>query len=97
MARKKTEISTEQEKPVETTIKIEPTKEQVAPKIQVDKSTQNTTTEKLPENIQKVLQAFSDIPEMYINSVGRVFTKGSKPSLRGNAILYKNPFYKSKK
>lgn len=47
-------------------------------------------------NVQRILKAFNNMPELYVSNTGRVFSPGAKPSLRGNAILYKNPFYNSK-
>lgn len=50
----------------------------------------------IPANVQRILKVFSDKPELYVGDNGRVFSPEAKPSLRGNAILYKNPFYNSK-
>jgi leucyl aminopeptidase (aminopeptidase T) len=55
-----------------------------------------TAEPEIPANVQRILKAFNNMPELYVSSTGRVFTPGAKPSLRGNAILYKNPFYNSK-
>lgn len=55
-----------------------------------------TKVEEIPANVQSILKAFNDQPELYVSSNGRVFSPTAKPSLRGNAILYKNPFYNSK-
>lgn len=50
----------------------------------------------IPENVLHVLKAFCNYPELYVNKCGGAFMADTKPSIRGNAILYKNPFYKSK-
>lgn len=50
----------------------------------------------IPANVQRILKAFNNMPELYVSNTGRVFSPSAKPSLRGNAILYKNPFYNSK-
>lgn len=55
-----------------------------------------TATKDIPANIQRILKVFKNLPELYVSEAGRVFTPDAKPSLRGNAILYKNPFYNSK-
>lgn len=55
-----------------------------------------TAEPEIPANVQRILKAFNNMPELYVSSTGRVFSPGAKPSLRGNAILYKNPFYNSK-
>lgn len=61
------------------------------------KPEQKTATENdIPANIQRILKVFKNHPELYVSEAGRVFTPDAKPSVRGNAILYKNPFYNSK-
>lgn len=52
--------------------------------------------EEIPINVLEILKVFNDYEELYVNATGRVFTPDAKLSLRGNAILYKNPFYNSK-
>lgn len=52
--------------------------------------------EEIPVNVLKILKVFNDHEELYVSATGRVFSPEAKPSLRGNAILYKNPFYNSK-
>ncbi len=49
----------------------------------------------LPDYVKRVMQLYSDTPEMYITPQGGVFPADSKPSNKKGAILYKNPFYKS--
>ena len=48
----------------------------------------------IPLYAQNVLRRFSNCPELYVTRAGSVFSPDTKPSLRGDAILYKNPFYK---
>lgn len=50
--------------------------------------------QELPDYAKKVLKTFSNMPELYISAKGGVFTKDTKPAIRGAAILYKNPYYK---
>lgn len=40
---------------------------------------------------------FKDKETLFISSGGGAFDADTEPSVRGNAILYKNPYYKSKK
>ena len=56
----------------------------------------NTATTDIPDNVLRILKLFRNMSELYVSKSGSVFTPDTKPSLRGNAILYKNPFYNSK-
>ena len=65
--------------------------------VKVPKQKKTTIAEsEIPANVQRILKAFNNMPELYVSNTGRVFSPGAKLSLRGNAILYKNPFYNSK-
>lgn len=68
----------------------------------------NTATEKAPkkEQAQKaaaeipaaalaILGKFPDYKELYIDADGSMYTPQTAPAIRGKAILYKNPYYKS--
>lgn len=68
----------------------------------------NTATEKSPkkEQAQKaaaeipatalaILGKFPDYKELYIDADGSMYTPQTAPAIRGKAILYKNPYYKS--
>ncbi len=65
----------------------------------LDKSKVVTETiaeiDELPDYAKRVLKLFDNEPYLYISSKGGAFTPDTKPSERGEAILYKNPFYKS--
>lgn len=52
-------------------------------------------SEDIPEDVKSVLKCFPDEEELYVSKFGGAFPKDSEPFVRGNAILYKNPFYKS--
>ena len=52
-------------------------------------------SENIPEDVIAVLKCFPDEEELYVSKYGGTFPKDSEPFVRGNAILYKNPFYKS--
>lgn len=105
MAKKKVEAPVVDEVAVETVQSTE-----IATDVPVDTTTDETTTESpskdsetqtieeqsIPANIQRILKIFKNMPELYVKPTGGVFTPDTKPSIRGNAILYKNPFYNSK-
>lgn len=55
----------------------------------------NAQSEDIPEDVKAVLKCFPNEEELYVSKFGGTFPKDSEPFVRGNAILYKNPFYKS--
>lgn len=106
-------IKTEAEKPVEnitdetiktseTVVESESTDETKTKTEKQDEEGLNNTpdtnvVQEIPDNIQRILKIHRNMPELYIDKFGGVFTVDTKPSIRGNAVLYKNPFYKSNK
>jgi len=52
-------------------------------------------SEDIPEDVKAVLKCYPEEAELYVSKYGGTFPKDSEPFVRGNAILYKNPFYKS--
>lgn len=52
-------------------------------------------SEDIPDDVKSVLKCFPDEEELYVSKFGGTFPKDSEPFVRSNAILYKNPFYKS--
>lgn len=91
MARKKSteEVAVEaQEMPQteEATQTSENTEEEVA--------VEASATE-LPEQAKKLLSAYSNYAALYIDSKGGVYTENTQHNLVGDAILYRNPYYKS--
>ena len=52
-------------------------------------------TENFPPIVEAMLKAFPSHEKLYIDSQGGVYTQNSMPCIRGNAVLYKNPYYKS--
>ena len=42
-----------------------------------------------------ILGKFPDYKELYIDADGSMYTPQTAPAIRGKAILYKNPYYKS--
>lgn len=57
--------------------------------------TTKAQSENIPEDVKVVLKCFPNEEELYVSKFGGTFPKDSEPFVRGNAILYKNPFYKS--
>jgi len=100
-----TEIKEQPEVPVEEMVeapKAPAATETKAPEVKVKEKavvkeiTEKTVEEKeLPDYAKRVLKIFSDQPELYITTKGGAFPPTAKPSERGSAILYKNPYYKS--
>jgi hypothetical protein len=48
-----------------------------------------------PPSVEAILKSFPAYESLYIDSHGGIYTPTTAPVVRGNAILYKNPFYKS--
>lgn len=62
------------------------------------KSKKTATTQvssELPDNVKDLLRVFNNYPELYVAKNGAVFTPDTQLSQVKEAILYKNPFYKS--
>lgn len=57
--------------------------------------TATAQSEDIPEDVKAILKCFPNEEELYVSKYGGTFPKDSEPFVRGNAILYKNPFYKS--
>lgn len=101
MARKKEEIPTiDAEVTEEVTTNIEIEKESVDTNSEEDVTTsveiENSNNDEIPFNVKRILKLFKNYPELYVSKTGGVFTSDTKHSLRGNAILYKNPYYNYK-
>lgn len=57
------------------------------------KSVEEPKKVEIPDYADRLLKMYSDCPEIYVAPSGSVFTPDTKPAIRGNAILYKNPYY----
>lgn len=104
MAQKKTatkapeqEVIKKEEKKVEAPVKVE--KSEVKKESKVEKpeviSEKTVAIEEIPDYAKKILKLYDSEPELYISKKGGVFPVNTEPSLRGSAILFKNPYYKS--
>lgn len=49
----------------------------------------------IPAAALAILGKFPDYKELYIDADGSMYTPQTAPAIRGKAILYKNPYYKS--
>ena len=49
----------------------------------------------IPAAVLAILGKFPDYKELYIDADGSMYTPQTTPAIRGKAILYKNPYYKS--
>ena len=47
----------------------------------------------VPDFADRLLKPFPGYPELYIDSHGGTFIPPTSASMRGDAILYKNPYY----
>jgi hypothetical protein len=54
-----------------------------------------TVVRNAPPFVEVILKSFPDYDSLYIDSHGGCYTKNTAPKIRGNAVLYKNPYYKS--
>ena len=53
------------------------------------------TEEEIPDYAKRVLAMFPEHQKLYVTRNGGAFPASTNPRLRGSAILYKNPYYKS--
>ena len=53
------------------------------------------TAAEIPAAALAILGKFPDYKELYIDADGSMYTPQTAPAIRGKAILYKNPYYKS--
>ena len=103
MAKLKIEQENTVDTPTGEVAQVVPSKEEQSPKEPVKekgtpvKEPKKSTTEKteIPEHVTRVLKAFSTYPELYIDVHGGAFAPDSSANVRGNATLYKNPYFKS--
>lgn len=49
----------------------------------------------IPAAVLAILGKFPDYQELYIDTDGSMYTSQTAPAIRGKAVLYKNPYYKS--
>lgn len=91
MARKKITEAQEAVEVQEQTIVAPVQKEEETATVQV-KATE--VAGELPKNVKKLLETYKTYSALYIDAKGGVYTEGTQPNLRGDAILYQNPYYK---
>lgn len=49
----------------------------------------------IPAAVLAILGKFPDYKELYIDADGSMYTPQTAPAIRGKAVLYRNPYYKS--
>ena len=104
MARKKTQEELEaQNNPVaEPEVNNTPVAE---PEVEVkesdsaknEKTESKATNGEIPKFADRLLRLFSNYEELYVSESGSVYTPDTKPAIRGNSILYKNPYFNNSK
>lgn len=66
-----------------------------------EQSTEKKDNERAPENtnaklekwVEDTLKVYPQYKTLYIDNKGGVYTADTNQNIRGNAILYKNPYY----
>lgn len=79
------EVTTGVQVPDETTDK----KEEVVKQKKVEVQTE------IPRNVDEILKSFPGYKTLYVDVHGGVYTSDTPETIRGKAILYKNPHYQS--
>ena len=51
----------------------------------------------IPKDVLKILAIFPEMEFLYVGKGGGIWTKGTPESIRGKAVLYKNPYFKNEK
>ena len=51
----------------------------------------------IPKDVLKLLAIFPEMEFLYVGKGGGFWRNGTPKSIRGNAILYKNPYFKNNK
>ena len=49
----------------------------------------------IPAAVLAILGKFPGYKELYIDADGSMYTPQTSPAIRGKAVLYRNPYYKS--
>lgn len=88
MARKKNIEEQEQ------TVEVQETENTVVEPVVAPESQTATVTGELPKHVKKLLETYTQYAALYIDAKGGVYIEATKPNLRGDAILYQNPYYK---
>jgi hypothetical protein len=52
-------------------------------------------TDNFPPFVEAILGTFPSYESLYIDAQGGIYTPATPPAVRGNATLYRNPYYKS--
>ena len=83
------------EAPKEETEKVEETLEQhEAPVVEPKQAQEADKEQEIPAYALEVLAIYPKMEWLYVGRGGRIFRNGTPESVRGNAVLYKNPYFK---
>ncbi len=106
MARKKTDIqdTTETQENVQD-VQEAVTEEVATEEAPVDERPQNqeetqveqkvvVNLDEIPTFVDKLLKTYARYSALYVDVKGGVYTEDAQPIVRGDAILYQNPYYK---
>jgi hypothetical protein len=83
----KPEVKPETGKPAETALKSET---ESIPQAQMETPLAGS----YPPSVEAILKSFPTYESLYIDSHGGIYTPNTAPVVRGNAVLYKNPYHK---
>ncbi len=82
----------------ETTDETPKEEEVVETKVAEETDADSTEQEQdIPEDVLKALSVFPEMEFLYVGKGGGIWTKGTPESIRGKAVLYKNPYFKNEK
>lgn len=100
MARPKKEDKVDlQETPIITDSETNPTETELSNNSNetsspTDKDVKNESTEvKIEKHIDDILKVYTQYKSLYIDHNGGVFTSDTNKNIRGNSILYQNPYF----
>lgn len=54
----------------------------------------DVNSDEIPAFVDKLLKTYARYSALYVDAKGGVYTEDAQPIVRGDAILYQNPYYK---
>lgn len=79
----------------ESKVKIIASKSTEKEKLSTQKRSEKSNKEEPDSFTLEILKSFSNYESLYINRKGGTYVPNTPESIRGSAILYKNPYFKS--
>lgn len=83
----------ENQAPKQEDVKVEVAPVEVAEAKRPVEEEQKEKEEDVSPVVDKCMQLYKELPEMYISESGFVYVTGTPSAMRGNAKLYKNKYY----